>query len=310
MTSDEPLQLGLEGMPRRLFACTPSRLQTWLDCPRRYRLTYVERPTTPRGQAWAHTTMGAAVHVALARWWSGPRDRRSPAGARTLLERAWPLHGTVPDGFADAAQSARWRQRAADMVERYAATLDPDDEPLGVERTVSTRTDGLLLSGRVDRVDVRDGELVVVDYKTGKGSGYDAIPLLERPNEEADLIDRGRKLQLVLYALAAQRHYSPPVRPTSSYYWFVELGAMHRGAPIGSQEQDRLLEVLDVAVRGIREGIYPAHPGEWDGWSGWDSCSFCPYDRACTSTRGEVWLQIRTADPVQAYAELTAGAKA
>ncbi len=44
VTPDEPLQLGLEGMPRRLFACTPSRLQTWLDCPRRYRMTYVERP--------------------------------------------------------------------------------------------------------------------------------------------------------------------------------------------------------------------------------------------------------------------------
>ena len=69
VTPDEPLQLALEGVPRRLFACTPSRLQTWLDCPRRYRMTYVERPVTPRGQAWGHTTVGAAVHVALARWW-------------------------------------------------------------------------------------------------------------------------------------------------------------------------------------------------------------------------------------------------
>lgn len=151
MTPDEPLQLGLEGMPRRLFACTPSRLQTWLDCPRRYRMTYVERPATPRGQAWAHTTMGAAVHVAL----------------------------------------ARWRQRAADMVERYAATLDPDDVPLGVERTVSTRTDGLVLSGRVDRIDLRDGELVVVDDKTG-----------QRPPTSDDA---GRSLALAMYALAAAR---------------------------------------------------------------------------------------------------------
>jgi hypothetical protein len=166
-------------------------------------------------------------------------------------------------------------------------------------------------AGHVDRVDVTDnGELVVLDYKTGKGIGYEAIPLLDKPDEQADLVDRGRKLQLVLYALAAQRRYGPQVRATSSYYWFVELGAVQRGATIGSQEEQRLRDVLDVAVRGIREGIYPAHPGEWSGWSGWDSCSYCPYDRACASTRGEVWLNIRTADPVEAYAELTSGAKA
>ena len=38
-------QLGFEGMPRRLYSCTPTRLATWLDCPRRYRMTYIDRPT-------------------------------------------------------------------------------------------------------------------------------------------------------------------------------------------------------------------------------------------------------------------------
>ncbi len=268
MTSDEPLQLGLEGMPRRLFACTPSRLQTWLDCPRRYRLTYVERPTTPRGQAWAHTTMGAAVHVALARWWSGPRDRRSPAGARTLLERAWPLHGTVPDGFADAAQSARWRQRAADMVERYAATLDPDDEPLGVERTVSTRTDGLLLSGRVDRVDVRDGELVVVDYKTG-----------QRPPGPDDA---RRSLALALYALAAahslrrrsrrvELHHLPTGRVAAFEHTDASLtGHLDRAAAAAVEAADA---TDALAAGGDADVLFPPRTSS--------GCAWCNHLRAC-----------------------------
>lgn len=113
----------------------------------------------------------------------------------------------------------------------------------------------------------------------------------------------------MLYALAAQRRYAPPERATASWYWFVELGALHRGATVGTAEADRLREVLDVAVRGIREGVFPAHPGEWNAWSGWDSCSYCPYDRSCASTRGEVWLQVSTADPVAAYRQL-AGAGA
>ncbi len=176
--------------------------------------------------------------------------------------------------------------------------------PLEVELPIAGRVP---FAGSVDRVDVTDtGDLVVIDYKTGSGKGYDAIPKLgAAPKESDDLVDRGRKLQLVLYAMATRAHFSPPARSISAYYWFVEQGELHRGAAVGSDEESRLLEVLDVTVRGIREGVYPAHPGDWNGWSGWEGCRFCPYDRACASSRGEVWLSISTADPVRAYAELT-----
>ena len=59
-------QLGFEGMPRRLYPCTPTRLSTWLDCPRRYRMTYLDRPPPPKGPPWAHNSLGASVHNALA----------------------------------------------------------------------------------------------------------------------------------------------------------------------------------------------------------------------------------------------------
>jgi RecB family exonuclease len=282
VTPDEPLQLGLEGMPRRLFACTPSRLQTWLDCPRRYRMTYVERPSTPRGQAWAHTTMGAAVHVALARWWSAPRERRSPAGARTLLELAWPQHGTVPDGFADAAQSARWRERAADMVERYAATLDPDDEPLGVERTVSTRTDGLVLSGRVDRIDLRGDELVVVDLKTG-----------QRPPSAADA---GASLALALYAFAAARalrrrcrrvelHHLPSGRVAAFEHDDASLGAHVRRAEQAAVAAADATDAL--AAGGEVDVLFPPRTSPGCAWC--DHLRACPEGRAAAGPPRRPW---------------------
>ncbi len=282
MTPDEPLQLGLEGMPRRLFACTPSRLQTWLDCPRRYRMTYVERPVTPRGQAWAHTTVGAAVHVALARWWAAPRDRRSAAGARTLLERAWPQHGTVPDGFADAAQSARERQRAAEMVERYVATLDPDDEPLAVERTVSTRTDGLVLSGRVDRIDLRDGELVVVDVKTGS-----------RPPTPDDA---GRSLALALYALAAARtlrrrcrrvelHHLPTGRVAAYDHTDATLAEHLERAETAAVEATDATDAL--AAGGDADVLFPPRTSSGCAWC--DHLRACPEGRAAAGPPRRPW---------------------
>ena len=179
-------QLGFEGMPRRLYTCTPSRLNTWLDCPRRYRMTYLDRPMPPKGPPWAHNSVGASVHNALAGWWRLPVHERTPEAAGSLLAKGW-----LTDGFRDEAQSLEWRGHAREMTERYAAGLDPSDEPVGVERTVATRTDRIAVSGRIDRLDARGGELAVVDYKTGR-----------RPLTSDDA--RG-SLALAIYAVAASR---------------------------------------------------------------------------------------------------------
>jgi putative RecB family exonuclease len=267
------LQLGLEGMPRRLFSCTPSRLTTWLDCPRRYRMTYLDRPAAHRGGPWGHSTVGAAVHLALARWWSEPLDRRTPSVARALLDRAW-----TRDGFLDDAQADLWRVRAGDMVERYVATLDPSDEPVGVERTVSTRSSVLAVSGRVDRIDQRGDELVVVDYKTGRS-------LLTTD-------DARGSLALALYALGAAR----TLRRTCTR---VELHHLPSGAVVAFDHTEQSLarhlaraeaigeEAVAAAeallAGGDPEALFPARPGRRCGWC--DVARSCPAGAAAGGQR-------------------------
>src|SRR5215469_17439817 len=188
-------QLGFEGMPRRLYACTPTRLTTWLNCPRQYRMAYLDRPAAPKGPPWAHNSLGASVHNALAGWWRLSRKDRTVSAAGNLLDQGW-----LSDGFADDHQSAAHRRRCRTLVENYVATLDPAAEPAGVERTVATRTELIAVSGRIDRLDDRrargqgsgapgQSELVVVDYKTGR--------------HQLTVDDARSSLALALYALAA-----------------------------------------------------------------------------------------------------------
>jgi RecB family exonuclease len=269
-TTTEPAQLGLDGMPTRLFSCTPSRLATWLDCPRRYKFVYVDRPSPPKGPPWAHNSVGAAVHGALAAWFGFPVDERTPSAAAAVLRERW-----IPLGFKDDAQSAVWRERAAQMVERYVATLDPHLEPVGVERTVAVRTDHVALSGRIDRLDRRGDELVVVDYKTG------------RHVLTAD--DARGSMALAVYALAAARTLRRRcVR--------VELHHLPTGSVVSwdhTEEslQRQLRRIEDIAADVVAaEARGPDHhadafaprPGPMCGWC--DFAAHCPEGRAARAS--------------------------
>jgi RecB family exonuclease len=274
-------QLGFEGMPRRLYTCTPTRLTTWLDCPRRYRMSYLDRPVPPKGPPWAHNSLGASVHNALAAWWRLPLARRTVEAAGALLDQGW-----ISEGYASDAQSARYRDWARGMVEAYVAGLDPAEEPAGVERTVATRTDVIAVSGRIDRLDERplpDGgtELVVVDYKTGR--------------HVLSVDDARSSLALALYALAAGRVLRRDCRR-------VELHHLPTGQVFGwehtAQSLSRHLRRAEEVAAECAEAdermraplasekfdeVFPPRPGPACGWC--DYLRHCPEGQAAAVPR-------------------------
>jgi RecB family exonuclease len=264
-------QLGFEGMPKRLYACTPSRLTTWLDCPRRYRMTYLDRPPPQKGPPWAHNSLGASVHNALAGWWRLPRRRRVPAEVGTLLDAGW-----LTDGYRDPRQSEEWRARARELVVRYAGRLDPDDEPLGVERTVAARTETLALSGRVDRIDARVGEdgaeeLVVVDYKTGRRS--------------LSTDDARGSLALAVYAVAAARslrrrcsrvelHHLPRDEVHAWEHTPETLGRhVRRAEAVAAEAQEADARFAGGLPPERYDEAFPPRPGA--------QCAWCDFARHC-----------------------------
>lgn len=277
-------QLEMPGMPKRLFACTPSKLATFADCPRRYRFAYLTRPTPPKGPPWAHNTIGSAVHAALRSWWELPVEKRTPAAARQLLYSGWSRVG-----FRDEEQAAEWRARAAAWITDYVAGLDPTDEPVGTERTVGATTEALALSGRVDRIDRRGDELVVVDYKTGR------VPSTE---DEA----RGSPA-LALYVLGVRRtlrrpctrvelHHLPSGTVAAFEHTDRSLANHVRRAEDIAADIGRATEALDSGA-DVDEAFPPA-PGRQCSWC--DFRSSCPTGQAAAPAR-ETWSSLPT-EPV------------
>lgn len=260
-------QLDLPGMPKPLFSCTPSRLATYEDCPRRYRMTYLDRPRPPKGPPWAHNSVGAAVHNALRAWWELPVVRRTAEAARQLVGTCW-----LSDGFRDGAQSARARDLATGWTEDYVVGLDPTAEPVGVERTVGMRTGVLAFSGRIDRLDERDSELVVVDYKTGR------TPLT------AD--DARGSRALALYALAAGRTLRQPAHRVELHHlptgavsvWQHDEGGLARHLRRAEDTAADIVAATEALAAGSpADEVFPPRPDRL--------CGFCDYRRHCPQGR-------------------------
>jgi len=256
-------QLGLAGMPRRLFACTPSRLAAYEDCPRRYRFGYVDRPSPPKGAPWAHNSLGASVHNALRAWFGLPPRRRAPEAVPGLLAGVW-----VSEGYRDSAQEHATRRRAVEWVESYVAHLDPANEPVGLERVVATRTETLALSGRVDRLDERDGELVVVDYKTGRAT---------LSTDDA----RGSRA-LAVYAVAAARTLRRPCRRVELHH--LPTGQVHAAEHTEESLARHLRRSADTAadvVDATGKVDAGADPDETFPTRTGPHCSWCDWRRHC-----------------------------
>lgn len=262
-----PAQLALPGMPARLFACTPSRLATFADCPRRYRMAYLDRPTPPSGAPWAHTSLGASVHVALKQWWELPAARRTPRSAVATLDAAW-----LRDGFRDAEQATRWRHEAGGWLAAYTAELEPAVQPAAVERTVAATTGKLAISGRVDRLDRRGAELVVVDYKTGS-----QVP------DESDARD---SRALAMYVLGARRTFRSECRRVELHHLPSGTTAAfeHSEETLGRHVERAEATAADIqraatdlaGGRGVDEA-YPPRPGS--------RCGLCDFRRHCPEGR-------------------------
>jgi putative RecB family exonuclease len=259
-------QLGLDfDTGPALVRVTPSRLATWEDCPRRYRMTYLDRPAPPRGGAWAHATLGAVVHLALKALFDLPEAQRTPERAAALVDRHW-----TSEGFRDTEQARRYRDRARSWVADYATDLDGTDA-VALERWVSVATERIVAEGRVDRIDRRGDELVIVDYKTG------------RAPTDGDARD---SRALALYAVATTRTLRRTCRQVELHHlpsgavaaWRHDEGSLREHVRAAESTAAELATATDaLAAGGDAEALFPPRPAP--------RCSTCDVRRNCPEGR-------------------------
>jgi putative RecB family exonuclease len=150
---------------------SPSKVTAFRDCALAFRFTAIDRLPDP---ATIWTVKGTLVHSALeGLFWNHPRGERSPEAASSELRSAWADLAEDPDYLSlglDADAASSFLADAEQLVANYFLLEDPDEvTPVGIELTLDARIGDVRLRGILDRLDLTpDGELVVIDYKTGR----------------------------------------------------------------------------------------------------------------------------------------------
>ena len=250
--------------PRRL---SPSGAGTFEQCPRRWRMRYVERLPDPPGEA---ALAGSFAHRVLELLMQRDPHERTVEVAKAIARTEWPGVEADPDfralGF-DEAGGKHFRWKAWQAIEGLWALEDPKDvEVRATEHDVEADLGGVPFRGIVDRLDEEGDGLVVTDYKSGKA-----------PSAR---FRRGRLDQVLLYAAAVEQATGEmPVHARLLY-----LGQRPVGIKVTREEIDSVVDKLAGTWAAINTAC---DTDEFDPRTG-PLCGWCPYVDRCPEGTKEV----------------------
>ena len=211
---------------------------------------------------WARQHLDVVIAEVAARY----REDLAPA-----IDRVW------DDGVAAIRADLReWLRKASEDDSGYVPwrfelsfglpgrdkrrTADPCsvDEPVEIDC-------GIRFRGAIDLVERRsDGSLRVTDHKTGRS-------LAKRDQ----LIDGGRSLQPVLYALAAEKLFPDQTVEAGRLYFATSAGEFaDHVVPLDDEAREAALHVAETVGNAMAEPFLPAAPDQ-------DGCDRCDYRPVC-----------------------------
>ena len=172
---------------------SPTKVSSFTDCPLAFRFTTIDKlPEPPSPQK----VKGTLVHGALeGLFWNHPNGTRSRSVAHEELATAWAELQSDPEFSAlelSPDETSEFFVDAQVLVDNYFELEDPDRvRTVGVELGLEMNLGDMRLRGIIDRLDLNDdGQLVVVDYKTGRA-----------PSER---FERSKLIGVSIYALLCE----------------------------------------------------------------------------------------------------------
>ena len=279
---------------------SPTQLEDFGECPQKFLLKHLlgarDIDDPDRELQLHHREKGKLDHKILERFYRAlaldelaraeqflPRvEPALVARLHALIDEAFdaldlespPFNKTMRDMERRATKRVLGEFVARDLADLATAKLAPIDfESHFGPFTIDAHGVPIRVEGTIDRIDAGDdARYRIVDYKSGKA--------LRHKDLDAK-IDRGVRLQLALYAMAAaERFGADPARVSGAIKPLVAGGAKpEKYAFVLAEKAPRLRETLELFVAAMIGGAFPAFPNDNDDQ--FNSCKYCPVTLAC-----------------------------
>lgn len=240
-----------------------SRLNTYEDCPKKYRYAYVLKvPSKPH----ASLSFGSTIHNTLYDFYTllknskegleGIVDKPTKDTLLELYEKRW-----IGGGYDSKSHEQERKLSGRKMLRKYYKSLFSEDQrPYLLEEGFSVNLGESVFVGKIDRIDIVDDskdvlEVEIVDYKTGK--------VKNDANMKKDL-------QLPLYALFAEEKLG--LKVVSAKYVFVEHSEVVE-VDVSSERKLMAREKVLGIIERIKSNEFKAIPGFM--------CRYCDYNSVC-----------------------------
>ncbi len=249
-------------LDNRVIRLSQQQVDDYLTCPLKYRYASIMRIPVLKH----HTVVyGAALHKAVETFYrqkmAGKTMSLSPL--LEVFENSWDQ-----EGFLSAQHEELRLSQGKKVLENFWQREKSNPIlPTFIEKPFRVGFGQVQLVGRMDRVDVIDGKVTILDFKSSENVTQ------EQANRRAR-----ESVQLGIYALAYYKIYGQI--PDRVGLYFLENGIVGALAP----DQDYLSKVeqwIKQTEQGILSGNFAAQPS-------FLACAFCVFNSICPFTATKV----------------------
>lgn len=257
------------------FKLSPTALNSYLDCPYRFKLDNLYR--IPRTKA-PPMCFGTAVHYALENLYREVNNGKLENKETFIkdFESALRREIMTPTDFKDRLSHGKKVLSAYyDKYEKEFSTCLFTEKNFGTSLTSQIYLDDIPLTGKADRVDLtnkEDKHVRFIDYKTGKPKTRNEIEGLTK-NSDGDY-----KRQLIFYHLLADLDKSFQYKVVQTEIDFIEpdaKGEFHRERfNITEDDVSNLKQQIKDTMKNIRNLNF-------DRTDDLTKCTTCPFNSHC-----------------------------
>ncbi len=141
----------------------------------------------------------------------------------------------------------------------WESTLTNPPSPKYLEKGFTLKVGDILVKGRIDRIDDVEGGIEIIDYKTGE------------PKTKLEFDD---KRQLLLYALAAEQSFVPPlVVKKLTFQYLNPKGTIAVSFEPNEKDKAKLVDKIQSTMEQIRTSDFKPNPGP--------QCNYCDFKDIC-----------------------------